>query len=99
MMLAEPDDIDAELVRQHRLAQGLVDDDTVARRIAAIGKQKIAELHAALRFVACHHDPAALTVSRDAATRLPYNPTDDPDSPPSWSAAGHCGRRLAGAGV
>ena len=45
MMLAEPDDIDPELVGQHRLAQRFVDDDTVALGIAAIGKQKIAEPH------------------------------------------------------
>ena len=50
MMLAEPDNIDAELVGQHRLAQRLVDDNAVALRIAAVGKQKIAELHMPLRF-------------------------------------------------
>ena len=45
MMLGQPDGIDPELVRQHRLAQRLVDDRAVARRIAAIGKQEIADFH------------------------------------------------------
>src|SRR5260221_12453434 len=46
MMLGEPDNVGSELVGQQRLAHRLVDDLAVARRIAAVGKQEIAEFHA-----------------------------------------------------
>ena len=45
MVLGQPDHIDAQFVGQRRLAQGLLDDRAVARRIAAIGKQEVAEFH------------------------------------------------------
>jgi len=69
MMLAEPDDIDAEPVGQHRLAQGLVDDDAVTRRVAAVGKQKIAEFHAAPPFRFCHDGPEVITLSSHGPRR------------------------------
>src|SRR4029077_12767916 len=46
MMLGEPDNVGSELVGQERLAHRFVDDLAVARRIAAVGKQKVAEFHA-----------------------------------------------------
>src|SRR5260370_7585054 len=45
MMPGKPDAVDPQLVRQPRLGQRLVDNRAVARRIAAIGKQEIAEPH------------------------------------------------------
>src|SRR6185437_10246161 len=45
MVLGQPDDVDAERIGQHRLADRLVDHRAVPRRIAAVGKQERAELH------------------------------------------------------
>ena len=49
MVLGQPDHVGAQLVGQRRLAQGLLDHRAVLRRIAAIGKQEIAEFHRVLR--------------------------------------------------
>ncbi len=47
MMLGQPDRVDAQFVGEPGFAQGLVDHDPVALGIAAVGKQEIAEFHAA----------------------------------------------------
>ena len=67
MVLGEPDHIDAELVRQRRLAQGLVDDDAVALRLTAVRKQEIAKVH--LRSLLRHgdHDGLCPHLSSNAA--------------------------------
>ena len=45
VVLREPDHVEAQLVREPRLAQGLVDHLTIARGITALRKQEIAEFH------------------------------------------------------
>ena len=45
MMFGQPHHVGAQLVRQHRLAHGLVNHRAIARRIAAVGKQERAEQH------------------------------------------------------
>ena len=45
MMLGQPNHVDAQLVGEQRLAQGLVDHGAVALEIAAVGKQEITEEH------------------------------------------------------
>src|SRR5271166_6705684 len=46
MMFGQPDHLEAQLVSEPRLAQGLVDHLTIVRGIAAFRKQEVAELHA-----------------------------------------------------
>src|SRR5262245_28770865 len=45
MMLGQPDRIKAKLLGQLGLRDSFVDDASVQRRISALGKQEVAELH------------------------------------------------------
>jgi len=46
MVLGEPDCVEAERVGEARLRQRLLDHHPIARRIAALGEQEVAEFHA-----------------------------------------------------
>ena len=67
VVLGEPDHIHAELVRQPSLAQRLVDHRAVARRVAAVRKQEIAEFHAGIAPTLGASQGGLSRVSSDAA--------------------------------